>query len=90
MARKPLGGPLPTVTDFPAPTPEQIDLIISQWNNIMPEWAGLLDAKPPGTPGARFWYDEAKRITTFSKTGKVVTMKQKAALMIEYQKRLKK
>lgn len=90
MARRPLGKPLPPVGDVAAPTVEEIDRTISQWDQVMPEWAGLLDAKAPGTPGARFWYDEVKRITTFAKTGKVVTMAQKKKLMIEYQKRLKK
>jgi hypothetical protein len=88
--RAPLGKPLPPVTEFQAPSLEQIDRDVAQWDRFMPEWAGLLDAKPPGTSGARFWYDEGKRVTTFSKTGKVVTMTQKKNLMIEYQRRLKK
>ena len=90
MARKQLGKPLPPVQDVAGPTPEEIDKIVAEWDSIMPEWAGLLDAKAPGTSGARFWYDDVKRITTFAKTGKIVTMKQKAKLMLEYQRRLKK
>lgn len=87
--KKKLGNPLPPIEDPAPPNDEEINRHVALWNATVPEYAGYLEAKPPGTAGARCWYDEVKRIMTIAKTGKVVTMAMKRKAMLLFQKRLK-
>lgn len=91
--RKPFGKALPPVTEFPAPTEQELNVISATWDRLVPQWAGLLDAKPlgwEGTPAPRFFRDEIKQQTIRARDGHIVTNKERRAAMEIYLDGLRK
>ena len=87
--RKKLGPGLPAIDDPAPPDDEEITRHIATWNRLVPEYAGMLEPKAPGTADAKYWYDDARGVMLIAKSGKIVTMSMKRKAMILFQKRLK-
>jgi len=71
-----LGPGLPAFTgEIPAPDVAYLDKLSAQWDEFVPELAGLLDAKPTEAGGSpRYIRDEIKKQTIRVRDGHVVTL----------------
>jgi hypothetical protein len=86
MPKRRLGKPLPPVKDIPVPTEAEIDLMIANWDAYAPaKYRGLLAARPLGTAGAKWFYDD-RRKRYISRSGHVVTPKELRAAYLAYKK----
>lgn len=95
MSRRPLGKPLPPISDDAdtTPTPAQVDRAVALWDATVPaQWRGMLDPKPlgwTGTPKPRFYYDDIRGVLIRASTGKIVTMEEKRKAYLAFQDALK-
>jgi hypothetical protein len=89
IRRKSLGSPLPAVKEIGEPDAEYLDRVNAQWDELVPEWAGLLDPKPAGTTGAKFYRDEITGVVTRARDGLVVTLAIKRTAASLYTGRLR-
>lgn len=93
MPRVTLGKPLPPIKgDIPAPTEQEIALLVSNWDTYAPaKYKGLLSARPLGTDDkkARWFYDATRR-RYVSRSGRVVTPKELRQAYLDFKKAMDK
>jgi hypothetical protein len=94
LKRVPLGKPLPPVVeDIPAPTQQELDLLIANWNAYAPpKYRGMLEARPVGTddPKALWFYNPIRRRYIHARNGRIVTVDELRKAFLSFQDAMSK
>lgn len=91
MAKVKLGKPLPPVKDIPAPTEDEINVRVAEWNaNCPPFYRGLMETQllTDPNPTAKFLWDSVNLHYVHRKTGRVLTQREVLDAYIAFNNRI--